>query len=83
MSDRRIPPAGDPIHAAPPKPRRRTEAELAESIHEDEIKLGRPHTPSERDGFTRGFHGQEYSEEIRRLMALGVEEPGGDGEEGS
>ena len=82
MTHRRIPPAGDPIHAAPPKPRRRTEAELAEAVHEDETKLGRPHTPSERMGFTRAFHGQEYGEEIRRLMALGVEEPGEAEEEG-
>ncbi|HEV8045577.1 MAG TPA: hypothetical protein VGP38_10370 [Rubrobacter sp.] len=82
MSDRRIPPAPDRGQASFTGVRRLTEAELAESIHADEIKLGRPHTPSERMGFTRGFFGQEYAEEIRRLMALGVEEPGGDEDEG-
>lgn len=71
----------DRIHPRTRRITRRTEAELAESIHADEIKLGRPHTPSERDAFVRGFHAQEYGEEIRRLMALGVEEPGGDGED--
>lgn len=71
MTDRRIPPAGDPIHAAGRKARitPRTEAELAEAIHADE---------RERDGFPRGFFGSDYAEEIRGLMVLGVEEPGGE-----
>ncbi|HEV8046016.1 MAG TPA: hypothetical protein VGP38_12590 [Rubrobacter sp.] len=83
MSDRRIPPAPDRGQASFTGVRRRSPLEELEAVHEDEIRLGRPHTPSERDAFVRGFHGQEYGEEIRRLMALGVEEPGGDGEEGS
>jgi hypothetical protein len=50
----------------------RTEAELVFAIHQDECKLGRPHRPSERDAFTRGFFGQEYAGEIRMLAAAGL-----------
>ena len=74
--------AGDPIARVGEKQRikRRSPLEELEAVYEDERRLGRPHTPSERDAFVRGFHGQEYAEEIRRLMALGVEEPAEDDE---
>lgn len=62
--------------------RRRTEVELVEAIAQDEARQGRPLTPSEREGFARGFFSQEYGEEIRRLMALGVEEPSNAEDEG-
>ncbi len=81
--DRRIPKTPDRGQASFAGVRRRSPLEELEAVHEDERKLGRPHFPSERDAFVRGFHGAEYGEEIRRLMALGVEEPGGDDEEGS
>ncbi len=50
------------------------EAELAEAIAEDEARLGRPLTPRELEAFAHGFFAKEYREEIRRLMALGVED---------
>jgi len=34
--------------------------------------LGRPHTPSERDGFTRGFFSVEYAAEVRLLARAGL-----------
>lgn len=80
MDDRRIPPA--PNRGQATGVRRRTEAELIEAIAEDEARQGRPLTPSEREGFARGFFSQEYGEEIRRLMALGVEEPSNAEDEG-
>ncbi len=55
-----------------------TEAVLIEAIAEDEATTGRTMTPRERESFARGFFAQEYGDEIRRLMALGVEEPGED-----
>jgi len=79
LSDRSVDPrtrAGDPIAFAAERERvrqsRRTEAELVEAIHEDEAALGRPHTPSERDGFTRGFFSVEYAAEVRLLARAGL-----------
>ena len=71
MADRRIPPVGDPFYAAG----KRTEAELLEALAEDEAKIGRPHTPREREAFARGFFGEEYRAELRCLAELGVECP--------
>lgn len=56
------------------------EAELLEALAEGEALIGRPHTPREREAFAVGFFAEEYAAEIRRLMALGVEEPGEDDE---
>jgi len=56
------------------------EAELVEAIHEDEAAQGRSLTPREREAFAQAFFAEEYAAEIRRLMALGVEEPGEDDE---
>jgi hypothetical protein len=64
----RIPPAGDPIYAAG----RRTEAELIEALAEEEARLGRPMTPSEREGFARGFFAPEYRTEIRFMAVMGL-----------
>ena len=50
---------------------RRTEQELIEAIREDEQRTGRTMTPSEREGFARGFFGPEYAAEIRLLAASG------------
>ncbi len=73
MSDRRI---------APARVQRRTYGDELAAVLEEEARLGRSMTPRERDAFVRGFHGQEYGAEIRRLMALGVEEPGDAEDEG-
>jgi hypothetical protein len=67
----RISPAGDPFYAAS----KRTETELIEAIAEDEAVQGRPHAPREREAFARGFFGEAYRCEIRRLAALGIEPP--------
>lgn len=61
---------------------RRTEAELMEAVLADEKELGRPHLPSERDGFVRGFFGTEYALEIGHLAAMGLLDDE-DGEEGA
>ena len=73
MDERRITPAGDPIHAAGQRVRRsrRTEAELIEAIRDDERQTGRTLTPTEREAFARGFFGPEYAEEIRLLAEAG------------
>jgi len=34
----------------------RCEAELVEAVAQDELQLGRPHTPGEREAFCQGFH---------------------------
>jgi hypothetical protein len=34
------------------------QSELVEAIREDEAHLGRPHTPREREAFSRAFIGQ-------------------------
>jgi inosine/xanthosine triphosphate pyrophosphatase family protein len=79
MDDVRVHPealAGDPTPYAAEWKRirqsRRTEGELIASLIEDERELGRPHTPSEREAFAKGFFGQEYGEEIRLLAAQGL-----------
>ena len=68
--------AGDPIAYAADMERirrsRRTEFDLIAALLEDEHKIGRPHTPSERDAFSKGFFGQEYGEEIRMLAKAGM-----------
>jgi hypothetical protein len=68
--------AGDPFAFAAERERlrksSRTHAEEMEAIAEDEATLGRPHTPSERDAFVRGFHGQEYAAEVRLLARVGM-----------
>jgi hypothetical protein len=71
VADRRIPPSGGPFYAAG----KRTEAELREALAEDAAKQGRPHTPGEREAFARGFLGEDYRAELRRLAELGVEGP--------
>ena len=79
MDDVRVHPealAGDPFAFAAEMERirksRRTEGDLIAALIEDEICQGRPHTPSERDAFARGFFGQEYGEEIRALANAGM-----------
>lgn len=76
MDDTRIAPDARALKAG-----RRTEGELIFALYEDESRLGRPHTPRERDAFTRGFFGTEYAEEIRHLAAAGLldEEDGQEG----
>jgi len=59
---------------------RRTYPELLAAMHEEEVKLGRHMTNSELDTFARRFYAEEYRQDLRRIMALGVEEPDADEE---
>jgi hypothetical protein len=49
-------------------------AQYMESLKAEERKMGRRLLPSELDRFAREHHAPEYGAEVRRLMALGVEE---------
>jgi hypothetical protein len=71
--------AGDPGEAtatykagmARLKRSRRTYGEEMEAVAEEETRLGRPMSHREREAFARGFHGEEYVEEIRLLARHG------------
>ena len=77
--------AGDPFAHAGHKKRyqdlegvdsvvRRTYPELLAAMYE-EVKLGRHMSNSELDTFARRFYAEEYRQDLRRIMAMGVEEP--------
>jgi hypothetical protein len=53
----------------------RTHADLLRSIREEQARLGREITESELDQFAREYHAEEYRRDLRRIMAMGVEEP--------
>lgn len=65
MSTDRIPRAPDRGQAT--GIHRRTEADLAQAIAEDEARQGRPHTPRERAAFAAG-----YRDEARQLASWTV-----------
>jgi hypothetical protein len=44
-------------------------------MRDEQVKLGRHMTNSELDTFTRRFYAEEYRQNLRRIMAMGVEEP--------
>jgi hypothetical protein len=50
-------------------------AQYMEALKAEERKIGRQLLPSELDRFAREYHAPEYGAEVRRLVALGVEEP--------
>jgi hypothetical protein len=54
---------------------RRTYPELLAAMREEQVKLGRHMTNSELDTFARRFYADEYRQDLRRIVALGVEEP--------
>jgi hypothetical protein len=54
---------------------RRTYPELLAAMRDEQVKLGRHMTNSELDTFTRRFYAEEYRQNLRRIMAMGVEEP--------
>jgi hypothetical protein len=54
---------------------RRTYPELLAAMHEEEVKLGQHLANSELDTFARRFYAEEYRQDLRSLMAMGVEEP--------
>ena len=51
-------------------------AQYMEALKNEGQEMGRPLLPSELDRFAREYHAPEYGAEVRRLMALGVAEPG-------
>lgn len=53
-------------------------AQYMEAVRDEERKISRQLLPSELDRFAREYHAPEYGAEVRRLMALGVEEPNED-----
>ncbi len=59
---------------------RRTHTDLLTAIREEQARLGRHMTDSELDKFAREYYAEEYRRELRRIMAMGTEEP--DEEEG-
>ena len=77
--------AGDPFAHAGRKKRyqdqegvdtvvRRTYPELLAAMHKEEVKIGRHMTNSELDTFAHRFYAEEYRQDLRRIMAMGVEE---------
>jgi hypothetical protein len=54
---------------------RRAYPELLAAMREEEVELGRHMTNSELDTFARRFYAEEYRQDLRRIMARGVEEP--------
>jgi hypothetical protein len=53
----------------------RTHADLLSAIREEQARLGRHMTDSELDKFASEYHAEEYRQDLRRIIALGVEEP--------
>jgi hypothetical protein len=49
-------------------------AQYMEALRAEERKIGRRLLPSELDRFAREYHAPEYGAEVRRLMALGIED---------
>jgi hypothetical protein len=60
---------------------RRTYPELLAAMHQEQVKLGRHMTNSELDAFARRFYAEEYRQDMKRLMAMGVQEPEEDEEQ--
>jgi hypothetical protein len=54
---------------------RRTYPDLLTAIREEQVLLGRHMTDSELDEFVRRYYADEYRQDLRRSMAMGVEEP--------
>ena len=49
--------------------------DLLSAIREEQADLGRHLTDSELERFARDFHAPEYRAHLRRIMAMGCEEP--------
>jgi hypothetical protein len=53
---------------------RRTHSDLLTAIREEQARIGRHMTDSELDEFARRYYADEYRQNTRRIMAMGVEE---------
>ena len=49
--------------------------DLLTAIREEQANIGRHLTDSELDRFARDFYAPEYRAHLRRIMAMGCEEP--------
>jgi hypothetical protein len=78
--------AGDPFAYAGQKKRhedlehigevvRRTHTDLLTAIREEQVHIGRHMTDSELAEFARRYYAEEYRQDLRRIMAMGAEEP--------
>jgi hypothetical protein len=54
---------------------RRTYPDLLTAIREEQAHIGRHMTDSELDEFARRYYADEYRQDLRRIMSMGVEEP--------
>ncbi len=52
---------------------RRTHTDLLTAIREEQARIGRHMTDSELDEFARRYYADEYRQDLRRIMAMGVE----------
>ena len=57
---------------------RRTHTDLLTAIREEQARIGRHMTDSELDKFAREYYADEYRQDLRRIIAMGVEEPDGE-----
>ena len=53
---------------------RRTHTDLLTAIREEQGLLGRHMTDSELSKFAREYYAEEYRRDLRKIMAMGVEE---------
>ena len=54
---------------------RRTHTDLLTAIREEQARIGRHMTDSELDKFAREYYADEYRHDLRRILAMGTEEP--------
>ena len=57
---------------------RRTHTDLLTAIREEQARIGRHMTDSELDKFAREYYADEYRRDLRRIIAMGTEEPAGE-----
>jgi hypothetical protein len=55
---------------------RRTYTDLLTAIREEQARIGRHMTDSGLDEFASRYYADEYRQDLRRIMAMGVQEPG-------
>ena len=54
---------------------RRTHTDLLTAIREKQARIERHMSDSELDEFARRYYADEYRQDLRRIIAMGVEEP--------
>ncbi len=54
---------------------RRTHTDLLTAIREEQAHIGRHMTDSELNKFAREYYADEYRRDLRRIIAMGTEEP--------